>query len=92
MPLSSARCDLLLVGKTVHGHKSALVVELKQWSRVSASAVRNTVSVLGRPITHPSIQVRSYVNYLKHFHGAFTKSRLELYGCAYLHNAVSPET
>ena len=92
MPLSSARCDLLLVGKTVHGHESALVVELKQWSRVSASAVRNTVSVLGRPMTHPSIQVRSYVNYLKHFHGAFTESRLELYGCAYLHNAVSPET
>jgi hypothetical protein len=37
MPLSSARCDLLLVGKGEGGQPAALVVELKQWSRVSAS-------------------------------------------------------
>jgi uncharacterized protein len=71
---------------------SALVLELKQWSRVSPSAVRNTVSVLGRPMTHPSVQVRSYVNYLKHFHGAFTESGAALYGCAYLHNVVAGDS
>jgi hypothetical protein len=52
MPLSSARCDLLLVGIGADGKARVLVIELKQWGTVSLSAVRDTVSVLGRPETH----------------------------------------
>ncbi len=87
MPLSSARCDLMLVGKDYAGNSCALIVELKQWSHVSASAVRDTVSFMGRPKVHPSVQARSYVNYLKHYHGAFTgHPELIPHGCAFLHN------
>jgi DUF2075 family protein len=92
MPLSSARCDLLLVGNNHDGNATALVVELKQWSRVSPSAIRDTVSVLGRPQMHPSVQVRSYVNHLRHCHGAFTESGLTSCGCAYLHNASTADS
>ena len=92
MPLSSARCDVLLVGMSKNNRSSAVVLELKQWSRVSASAIRDTVSILGRPDNHPSVQVRSYVNYLKHFHGAFSKGSTQIHGCAYLHNVVAAET
>lgn len=86
MPLSSARCDLLIVGLNEEGRPGAVVVELKQWSRVSPSAIRDSVSVFGRPVLHPSVQVRSYVNYLRHFHGAFTETGLSCDGCVYLHN------
>jgi uncharacterized protein len=86
MPLSSARCDVLIVGRNQEGKRAAIVIELKQWSRVSPSAIRDTVSVLGRPVLHPSAQVRSYVNYLRHFHSAFTEQGTQCDGCAYLHN------
>jgi len=87
MPLSSARCDLLLIGRNRAGQAVALIVELKQWSHVSESAVRDTVAVMGRPVVHPSIQSRSYVNYLKHFHGGCTGTAgLIPRGCAFLPN------
>jgi uncharacterized protein len=90
MPLSSARWDMLIVGRNQAGHATALVVELKQWSRVSESAIRDTVSMMGRPTVHPSVQARSYVNYLKHFHGGFTgPSALMPRGCAFLPNIRS---
>ncbi|WP_169742823.1 DNA/RNA helicase domain-containing protein [Muricoccus aerilatus] len=89
MPLSSARCDVLLVGRNEHSQPTAIVVELKQWSSVSQSALRDTVSVLGRPETHPSVQTRGYVNYLRNFHGAFAEGHLSLFGCTFLHNMTS---
>lgn len=92
MPLSSARCDLLILGLGDGGQPAAIVIELKQWSRVSPSAIRDTVSLFGRPVNHPSVQVRSYVNYLKHFHSAFSEGGIPIHGCAYLHNVSDTES
>ncbi|WP_174449380.1 DUF2075 domain-containing protein [Azospirillum baldaniorum] len=86
MPLSSARADVLLLGANQDGSLAALVLELKQWSTCGESAIRDTVAVMGRPATHPSVQTRGYANYLRFYHSAFTQNSATLSGACLLHN------
>lgn len=89
MPLTSRRCDALLTGRDGAQQDSAVVVELKQWSTCKEGPYADHVSVAGRVLVHPSIQVRDYVEHLKHFHSAFTHAAaapLALHGCVFLHN------
>src|SRR5436305_528440 len=60
MPLTSSRCDVLLVGKDVGGNSNAVVLELKQWGIARESTVRDSVSVMGQNRLHPSAQVQKY--------------------------------
>ncbi len=89
MPLTSRRCDALLTGRDRDGVDSAVVVELKQWSVAAHAHLAEHVTVAGRVLLHPSVQVREYVEHLKHFHSAFTtdgSAEFRLAGCAFLHN------
>ncbi|MFO7561899.1 MAG: DNA/RNA helicase domain-containing protein [Enhygromyxa sp.] len=89
MPLNGRRCDALLTGHNLEG-PAAVVVELKQWSFVLPSHLSEHVFVGGRNLLHPAVQVRDYVETLRHFHSAFTDSAaaneaIELWGVAFLH-------
>lgn len=89
MPLDNRRCDALLTGRSEPGRDSAVVVELKQWSAFSQSHLPEHVHAGGRQELHPSIQVRGYVETLRHFHSAFTDRDVEdfeLGGCVFMHN------
>ncbi|WAH37030.1 DUF2075 domain-containing protein [Alicyclobacillus dauci] len=87
MPLSSARCDVILVGQDANGTHNAVVMELKQWQYVRQSSVRDSVSLNGRDVrNHPSAQVKAYCNRLRYYHEAFTDSDMSVTGCSYLHN------
>ncbi|AFE05818.1 hypothetical protein COCOR_04416 [Corallococcus coralloides DSM 2259] len=91
MPLSSHRCDALLVGRSARGGRpSAVVVELKQWTHAGRSAIPDTVSLGSRTLLHPSAQARGYADFLHHYHSAFTSSDAEIHACAYLHNLEAP--
>lgn len=91
MPLNGRRCDVLLSGHTPKG-PSAVVVELKRWSFVQPSKLGDHVFAGGRNVVHPSVQVRDYVETLRHFHSAFTgegqatAQAITLYGAAFLHD------
>lgn len=87
MPLNGKRCDVLLTGRTAEG-LSAVVVELKQWTLVAPSHLPEHVFAGGRNCVHPSIQVRDYVETLRHFHSAFTGGGedIALGGVAFLHD------
>lgn len=92
MPLTSRRCDALLTGATDDGQHAAVVVELKQWSVATLGPYKDHLVVAGRTLLHPSVQVRDYVEHLRHFHSAFTHDEaapFALHGCALLHN-MSP--
>ena len=89
MPLSSARCDAIISGLDEMGLPCFVVVELKQWQHVSEFAIRDTLSLGGRPVLHPSVQTRSYVQYLKHYHSTFSSDGFRLAGCAYLHGITA---
>lgn len=89
MPLSSERCDVLLLGRNEHGEPAALVIELKQWSYVRESIAGYKLDMMGRPVLHPAEQARGYTDWLKCFHSAFAEGGLALSTCAYLHNMTS---
>jgi uncharacterized protein len=87
MPLNGRRCDALLTGRSVTG-PAAVVVELKQWSFVTASHLSEHVFAGGRNVLHPSVQVRDYVETMRHYHSAFTEplgEAIALSGTAFLH-------
>lgn len=87
MPLNGKRCDVLLTGHVATG-ASAVIVELKQWSFVAASHLPEHVYGGGRNVLHPSVQVRDYVETMRHYHGAFTGpgEPIALHGVAFLHD------
>jgi len=85
MPLSSARCDVILVGKGKDGNENAVIIENKQWDNCEKSEIEDSVLVRNDQ-THPSAQVRNYCEYLKYYHEAFNKFGLKIFGCAFLHN------
>ena len=92
LPLSSKRTDVVLAGVHPRSRRpSFLVVELKQWSRVTPWPESTTLfDVDGaryRPSLHPSLQVRGYADYLRDFTLALAPARASLGGVAYLHNA-----
>jgi len=66
MPFSSARADVLLLGKK-NGSFAGLIIELKQWSDTSIDCRNNGVYVLGREELNPYLQAESYAFYLKDY-------------------------
>lgn len=90
MPRSSERCDVLLVGLSEDGQRTALLFELKQWSFVTESITADKVVMMRKSKLHPARQARNYVDWLKSFHGTFGGGELNLVACAYLHNMSSP--
>lgn len=91
LPLSSKRLDCMITGKSDHGDKQAVIVELKQWEHVSLSNIEDcVVTFLGgrkRDELHPSRQVGQYRDYLVDNHTAFSDGAIDLSACAYMHNA-----
>ena len=92
LPGNSKRLDLLLTGRDHSGNESAVIVELKQWSKAEPSNGKNEVATyIGggvRDVLHPSAQVGQYRLYLADNHTAFYKgdSPIQLSSCSYLHN------
>ena len=92
LPLSSKRLDVLVTGSNANtGTDSAVIVELKQWTKAQRSNITDCVTVDfgGRLIDHlhPSKQVQQYQRYLIDTHPAFTDGAVALDACAYLHYA-----
>lgn len=92
LPLTSKRLDCLICGKDKKKKDNAVIIELKQWDKCSASEGENEVSTyVGgdyRDILHPSAQVGGYKMYLEDTHTAFYESAnpVALNACSYLHN------
>lgn len=91
LPLSSKRLDFIISGKDRQKKENAVIIELKQWDKCTASECDNEVmTYIGgglREVLHPSAQVGRYKTYLQDCHTAFYDiNPINLYSCAYLHN------
>jgi hypothetical protein len=92
LPLTSKRLDCLITGHTAERQGSAVIIELKQWSKcafVEADDLMVETYVGGgdRYVLHPSAQANQYRRYLADLHEAFHGANaLDLAACAYLHN------
>jgi len=91
LPQSAKRIDVILAGHADDGSRRLIVVELKQWTSVDATA-RDAIVLLrgsGRSDQmriHPSYQAWSYTAFLEGFNEAVYGGGLQLHPCAYLHN------
>lgn len=93
IPQSSKRIDFLLTGRDANQGKNAVLIELKQWSKSTATSKDAIVkTALGGGLVetiHPSYQVWSYAALLEGFNEAVYDKSIEVRPCAYLHNYVS---
>ncbi len=92
LPLSSRRLDCMLTGRDETRRENAIIIELKQWERCKeADGINEVITYLGggeREVLHPSVQVRSYRDYLADYNTAFYEGDgvITLSACTYLHN------
>ena len=95
IPGSAKRMDFVLSGLNSGRRKTAIVIELKQWSEVKRSPkdaiVETFVGGRVREMLHPSYQAWSYTTLLYDFNEAVREAPIELHPCAYLHNCESGE-
>jgi DUF2075 family protein len=87
------RIDFLVAGRNEQGTDSLVIVELKQWTDVKFSVLKDHVfTFVGgreRDIPHPSYQANSYASHLRQFNEYVYENKVEVASCAYLHNCVS---
>ena len=89
------RIDFLIAGQDGAGKDSIVIVELKQWTDIDYSELRNHVrTFVGgglRDERHPSYQAWSYASHLQMYNEYVYTNQLQVNACAYLHNCMSSE-
>ncbi|AGY92081.1 hypothetical protein SPICUR_05535 [Spiribacter curvatus] len=92
IPQTSRRVDLIVSGTDDSGQDVCVIIELKQWSDVTATSkdaiVRTWLGGSDRETTHPSYQAWSYASLLQDFNATVQDETIRLEACAYLHNCV----
>jgi len=92
IPQTSKRVDIIVSGIDETGQDVCVIVELKQWSAVTATPmdaiVRTWLGGSERETTHPSYQAWSYASLLQDFNATVQDEAIRLAPCAYLHNCV----
>jgi len=87
LPLSQKRIDLMLCGRGQDQRDRAMILELKQWSKVSLeNEFTHNVTVDGQERLHPSEQAASYAEWLTDYHETFVSGGVVAARCAWLHN------
>jgi hypothetical protein len=92
VPYNQSRIDCLMFGKDHSGKDNIFLIELKQWTSVTALEIEgNFVETYTgggmKVVAHPSQQIRGYHNYLLDFVEEFEKEpSLTLTSCSYCHN------
>ena len=91
IPQTSKRVDFMIVGKDEYDKDHVVIVELKQWARVSKvdNISKHTIKSDLRgdePTAHPSYQAYSYKTLLLNYCDNLDLLSNQLNPCAYLHN------
>ena len=90
LPYSNRRIDCLLFGKGSDASPNAVIMELKQWSKVENCDLENEVLTFtggaNRFEAHPSFQAQGYYSYLKDFVEVFGNNTINLSAISYCHN------
>jgi uncharacterized protein len=90
LPYSNRRIDCILFGKGPDALSNAVIMELKQWSKVESCDLENEVLTFtggaNRFEAHPSFQAQGYYSYLKDFVEVFGNDTINLCAISYCHN------
>ena len=92
VPLTNKRVDFILTGRDDAARDTAVIVELKQWSAVTATSmdaiVRTRLGKGERETTHPSYQAWTYAALIADYNVSVQDGDIRLVPCAYLHNCT----
>ena len=84
------RVDFLIYGKDEEDKENVVLVELKQWSEVKHSNLKNYVKTEGGhgedDYWHPSYQAYNYANIMRMFNEYVYEYGVKVNACSYLHN------
>lgn len=91
IPQTSKRVDFMIVGQDDDSKDHVVIVELKQWSKVSKKDDISKHTIISdlrgnEPTAHPSYQAYSYKSLLLNYCDKLDLSYDQLNPCAYLHN------
>ncbi len=91
IPQTSKRVDFMIMGCDHDQEEHVVIVELKQWAKVSKVKDTFRHSILSdlrkhEPVAHPSYQAYTYKSLLLNYGGADDLKPQSLNPCAYLHN------
>lgn len=91
IPQTSKRVDFLISGYDSNNKGNVIIVELKQWEKLSAvdgqdAIVETYVANANRRVVHPSYQAWSYAALIRDYNEYVQDEEIELHPCAYLHN------
>jgi len=85
IPITTKRIDFIITGSD-GSNNHVVIVELKQWDKVSKTDMSNVIDLGGQPHTHPSWQAYSYAAILEHFNDAIERNDITVTPLAFLHN------
>ncbi|MBI9008987.1 MAG: DUF2075 domain-containing protein [Tenericutes bacterium] len=85
IPITTRRIDFIISGSDGN-RDNMVIVELKQWDKVTKTDIPNVVLLGTREYTHPSWQAYSYAATIEHFNEAIEKEKINLQSLAFLHN------
>ncbi len=91
IPQTSKRVDFLISGYDKNDAGNVVIVELKQWDRLTAvpgedGLVLTYTGGADREVVHPSYQAWSYARLICDYNQAVQERNIRLFPCAYLHN------
>lgn len=90
IPQTTKRIDFILTGTNSEKIKTAILIELKQWSEAEITAMDGIVKTFvgggAREVNHPSYQAWSYATLLEDYNASVQDQKISLKPCAYLHN------
>jgi DUF2075 family protein/SOS-response transcriptional repressor LexA len=93
IPQTGKRVDFIITGTRADRQRTAVIIELKQWTEAKATtkdAIVSTRFVSGeREVNHPSYQAWSYAMLIEDFNETVRLDPIHLRPCAYLHNCAS---
>ncbi|MBQ6271673.1 MAG: DUF2075 domain-containing protein [Clostridiales bacterium] len=91
IPQTAKRVDFIISGYDREGHPAIVVIELKQWEKLTAIAgmdalVETYTGGANRTVVHPSYQAWSYAQLIKDYNATVQDEEIDVRPCAYLHN------
>lgn len=91
IPQTSKRVDFMILGRDKEDNDNLVIVELKQWAKVSKIDDTFKHSIMSdlrsqEPIAHPSYQAYSYKSLILNYCDEVKLDDNTIHPCAYLHN------
>ncbi len=91
IPASSKRIDFILTGTSELNKEAAVIIELKQWSKVEKvsgkdGVVKTLMNQRFVETTHPSYQAWSYAALISDYNEYVQQENIQMKPCVYMHN------